>query len=164
MEIRPITSQTSLSSSYRTSAASSKGSLNELMAQVGQMQLQVPDAAKSPIMQALADAQAVLQSGDEEAIKEQIERFQKMLKMLQDLMMLQASINLLGNPDEENEEEDTTASALLADTRYVYQKAMLDNSVQKLMEYVSGPLGYDQQVKNLVAGDVTDSLRNMLGL
>lgn len=163
MEIRSITNQTTLSSSYRTSASSSKGQLTELMAQVGQMQLQAPDAAKSPMMQALADAQAAIESGDEEAIKEQIERFQKMLKMLQDLMILQASINLLGNPEEEDE-EDTTATSLLADTRYVYQKAMLDNSIQRLMEYVSGPLGYDQQVKNLIAGDVTDSLRNMLGL
>ncbi|HBN08066.1 MAG TPA: hypothetical protein DD435_05270 [Cyanobacteria bacterium UBA8530] len=149
-------------------ATDSSERLKTLLIQFSKFQTYLPEVVKPPIKEAIVLASLALTQRDQAGILQSTQNFEKMLKVVQQLLVQQATIRLtgMGYEDDSDKDEDTEVTDdLLADVRYARDRAMNENSVRRLLDILyAGPLGYDQKIKAMQQGDITDSLRAMLGL
>lgn len=167
--IDPISSSaTSWTNTAATSATDSSNRLKTLLIQFSGFQTYLPEVVLAPIKEAIGNATLALSQKDQAGILQSTQNFEKMMKVVQQLMIQQATIRLTGMGYEDESDKDKAteeADGMLSDVRYARERAMNENSVRRLLDILySGPLGYDQKIRAMQQGDITDSLSAMLGL
>ncbi|HEY9765799.1 MAG TPA: hypothetical protein V6C82_05520, partial [Chroococcales cyanobacterium] len=120
-----------------TPVSDSSSRLKSLLIQFSNFQTYLPEAVQAPIREAIDKASLALSQRDQAGILQSTQNFEKMMKVVQQLLVQQATIRLTGMGYEDESDKDKAteeADGMLSDVRNARDKAMNENSVRRLLD------------------------------